>query len=407
MVLLATASLPFLPASVVRAEELAAIKDPAKLGFEPAKLSLIDRQMKELIAEQKVIGCAALIYKDGQIAYSKIWGQRNKKEELPVEADTIWRIYSMSKPVTSVAVMQLVERGKIGLDDPASKYLPEFKGLEVYDEDGKAAKKGALPTSPAKREMTIRDLLRHTSGLSYGFFGNTPVDLAYRKAGILVLDKDLKDMTSKLAKVPLLHQPGTRFHYSASTDVLGRVVEVASEMTFKDYLDKNIFQPLKMKDTYFSLPKEKLPRLAEMYRPEDGKLVPANRLSSARFVNEKNTFYSGGGGLCSTTADYLQFSKMLLNGGELNGKRILKSETIEQMTTNQLPKNAAWGRFQFGLGFQIDAEGHYSWGGAAGTRFWVDPKNKMITIFMIQINPYRAKYGQVFKRLAYNALESE
>lgn len=386
-------------------DQLQPVANPAVLGFDTNKLAKIDSTLEQSIEDGKIIGCSALIFKDGKIAYSKVFGQRNQKKDLPVEQDTIWRIYSMSKPITSVAVMQLAEKGKINLDDPASKYITEFKGLKVYDKGGKAIEKDALPVVDAQREMTVRDLLRHTSGLTYGFFGNTPVDQAYKKAGLLIFDADLKDMTRKMSQIPLLYQPGTRFHYSASTDVLGRIVEVASGKSFKDYLEQNIFTPLKMNDTCFSLPKDKLKRFAEMYRFEEGKLIPANRFSSARFINEKNKLYSGGGGLCSTTGDYLRFATALLNGGELDGKRILKASTIEEMTTNQLPRGAAGRNFKFGLGFQISDEGHYSWGGAAGTRFWVDPKNKMITIFMIQINPYQGGHGRIFKGLAYDALK--
>ena len=255
--------------------------------------------------------------------------------------------------------------------------------------------------------MTVRDLLRHTSGLTYGFFGDTPVDQAYRRAGILMLDADLQDMTNKLSRIPLLHQPGTRFHYSASTDVLGRIVEVASGQSFKSYLEANVFQPLKLQDTFFTVPQKKQNRFSEMYRFQENRLIPANKLSSVRFVNEKNTFYSGGGGLCSTMSDYLRFTSMLLAEGTLDGKQILKPESIKQMTSNQLPKGAASESFQFGLGFRINEQGHYSWGGAAGTRFWVDPKNKMITIFMVQINPYRGGHGEKFKKLAYEALDDQ
>lgn len=396
------------------AEELKAVANPETLGFDASKLEKIDQAMLDQIKDGKIVGCSALIFKDGKIAYARNWGKRDRKKDLPVEDDTIWRIYSMSKPITSVAVMQLVEKGKINLDDPIARFIPEFKDLRVFDRSAKQddrengnGKKTELPTVPANRPMTVRDLLRHTSGLTYGFFGDTPVDRAYRKAGILFLDADLQDMTRKLGKIPLLYQPGTRFHYSVSTDCLGRVVEVATGKSFKEYLQENIFDPLQMKDTFFTVPKAKQARLAELYRFQGAaNLVPAPRLTSVRFVNEQNRFYSGGGGLCSTTGDYLRFSRMLLNGGELDGNRILRKKTVQEMTRNQLPKGAAGRNFQFGLGFQISPEGHFSWGGAAGTRFWVDPKNRMITIFMIQINPYRGGHGQTFKRLAYQALKT-
>lgn len=375
--------------------------DPEKLGFEISKLAKIDQSMKSQIEAGKIVGCSALIMKDGKVAYSRVWGQRNREKDLPVELDTIWRIYSMSKPITSVAIMQLVESGKVKLDEPASTYLPEFKDLKVFQ----PARNGEEQTTvDCKREMTVRDLLRHTSGLTYGFFGNTKVDQAYRRSTVLITEEKIEKTITKLSKIPLLHQPGTKWHYSVSTDVLGRIVEVASGMTFRDYLQKNVFDPLDMKDTFFTVPKEKQGRFAEMYRFDGGKLVPVNIVSSFRFLAEDNQFYSGGGGLCSTTRDYLRFAQMLLGEGEFEGKRLLKKSSLKEMTKNQLPRGAGGIGFKFGLGFRIDNQGHFSWGGAAGTRFWVDPKNKMITVFMIQINPYQGGHGERFKKLAYDAL---
>lgn len=372
----------------------------AIVEFDSNKLKAIDSYVEKEIADGKMVGCSALIFQDDQVVYRQEWGLRNRKKDLPVTEDTIWRIYSMSKPITSVAVMQLVEQGKIDLDQPISTYLPEFKTLKVFKKSGDPK----LVTEEPKREMNTRDLLRHTSGLTYGFFGNSPVDQAYRRAGILVTDAKLSETITKLSKIPLQYQPGTRWHYGVSTDVLGRVVEVASGMSFKEYLDKNIFGPLKMTDTFFSVPKDKQNRFAEMYRFQDGKLVPASPMASIRFVSDRNEFYSGGGGLCSTTDDYLRFARMLLNKGELDGIRILKAETIAEMTRDQLPKSIQSREFKFGLGFRIDKNGHFSWGGAAGTRFWVDPNNKMITVFMVQINPYRGGHGAQFKKLTYAAL---
>jgi CubicO group peptidase (beta-lactamase class C family) len=361
--------------------------------------SAVEKYIVEKIDQGKIVGCSALVFKDGNTIYHEVFGQSQLAKNVPIEQDTIWRIYSMSKPITSVAVMQLVESKKIALDDEASKYLPEFKNLKVYSKDGEPV--------ACKREMTVRDLLRHTSGLTYGFFGNSATDKAYRNQGILVSDKTIGETVEKLGKIPLQYQPGTRWHYSVSTDVLGRLVEVVSGMPFDDYLKKNIFEPLKMNDTFFSVPKNKQTRLAEMYRfGRDGKLATAPARSSRRFLNETG-FFSGGGGLCSTTNDYLQFAKMLLNEGELNGVRIIQKTSHAEMIKNQLPEGAANKGFQFGLGFRIDDQGHYSWGGAAGTRFWVDPKNKMITMFMIQINPYQGGHGKAFKRIVYKNLIDE
>ncbi len=370
-------------------------QNKSALKVESSMFSKFDKRMQTEIKDGKIIGCSAMVMQNGKVVYKKKWGKRDQKKDLPVADDTIWRIYSMTKPITSVAVMQLVEAGKIKLDEPAATYLPEFKDLKVLKKDGTKV--------DCDRPMTVRDLLRHTSGLTYGFFGNTEVDKAYRSKRVMVFDKDLAESVTKLSKIPLLYQPGTRWHYSVSTDVLGRVVEVASGKSFAEYLDANVFKPLKMKDTFFTVPKEKLNRLAEMYMP-DGKngLKPANKFSSIRFVNQDNKYYSGGGGLCSTMDDYLRFCQMMINGGELDGKRILKSETIREMTINQLTGKMSAGFFKFGLGFRINLNGHYMWGGAAGTRFWCDPKNKIVGVYMIQINPYRSKpYGDDFCKLLY------
>ncbi len=365
-------------------------------GLDANSLEKFHQEIVESIQAGKVVGCAAALMKDHQLIYAKTWGQRNREESLPVEDDTIWRIYSMTKPITSVAVMQLVEAGKLKLDEPASSYLPDFKDLNVLV-DGEEV--------DCLREMTVRDLLRHTSGLSYGFFGDTPVDQAYKKAGVLIFDKNLAETVSKLGKIPLLHQPGTRFHYSASTDVLGRVVEVASGVSFKDYLQQNIFDPLDMRDTFFTVPEDKRDRFAQMYAPDgSGGLKPARKMASYRFVNDTG-FYSGGGGLCSTTGDYLRFCQMLLNEGEFDGQRLLESETVRDMTRNQLPDGASGRGFQFGLGFAISPQGHYAWGGAAGTRFWVDPQNEIIGVYMIQINPNRGRqFGNRFKQTVYESM---
>ena len=367
-----------------------------KNGFDVKKLAAIDKYMNREIDAGHIAGCSGLIFKNNELVYQKNWGQRHLRKELPVEDDTIWRIYSMTKPITSVAVMQLVEKGDLELDENVSKYLPEFKDLKVQNKNGKLER--------CRRQMTIRDLLRHTSGLTYGFFGDTPVDRAYRNAAVLILDKDLEHLVTKLSKIPLLHQPGKRWHYSVSADVLGRVIEVASKKSFQEYLQENIFDPLKMEDTFFSIPKDKQKRLAEMYMPVGNELKQSPIIESLRYLNDTG-YCSGGGGLCSTMHDYLQFARMVLNEGELNGQRLLSKKSIAEMTKNQIPKGAASRSFRFGLGFAIDSRDCFSWGGAAGTRFWVDPKNNMVTIFMIQIKPDRRSPREKFRKMVYDALE--
>ncbi len=379
------------------------VQDPAKQGFDASKLTALDELFAADVKDGRIAGCVALVFRDSDVVYCKTFGNSNQADEKQMTEDSIFRIYSMSKPVTSVAVMMLVEDGKIDLDAPVSKYLPEFAELKVL---GKAcdAEDGEATEVDLKRPMLVRDLMRHTSGLTYGFFGNTEIDKRYRRAGILSTNPTLADMVTKLSKIPLLHQPGERFHYSVSTDVLGRVVEVASKKSFADFLDQRIFKPLKMVDTGFTLPKDKHDRLAEMYRVgREKKLVASNRLESWRFLTP-NKFYSGGGGLCSTTADYLRFARMLANSGSLDGVTILKPETLKEMTKNQLPGGSRF--FQFGLGVRIDSQGRYGWGGAAGTRFWVDPKQKIVGLFMVQLKPYRGPdYEGQMKRIVYDALK--
>jgi len=373
------------------------------LGFSPKKLQAIDRKISALVRAKKVFGCSALVYRKGEEVYFGKWGYQDYDKQTVLERDTIFRIYSMSKPITSIAAMQLAERGELDIDASVTEYLPEFADLKVLE-----TKQGKPVEVDPKRKMTTRDLLRHTSGLTYGFFGNTPVDQRYRKAGVLMTDLSIKSTVTKLSKIPLLHHPATQFHYSASTDVLGRIVEVASEKKFDQYLNENIFDRLEMKDTSFMVPTEKQKRFAELYKPENkGDLKVANPLQSFRFKSQSNQFFSGGGGLCSTVDDYLAFCKMLLNKGKSGDEQIVKPETLEQMFKNQLGQieRSPGKQFKFGLGFRVFPQGDYGWGGAAGTRFWVHPEKEMAIIFMMQIMPNgNRKYGELVRDLAYGAM---
>jgi CubicO group peptidase (beta-lactamase class C family) len=375
--------------------------DPASAGFDAQGLTDLDELFAGEVDEGKLVGCLALVARGEKVVYCGTFGDRDREAQETMTEDTIFRIYSMSKPITSVAVMMLVERGEVDLDAPISKYLPVLANLKVAGKGDDGEETEVDPT----RKVTVRDLLRHTSGFTYGLDGDTPVDRRYRAVGILWRQSNLEALVEELAKLPLLHQPGTRFHYSVSTDVLGRLVEVVSEQSFAEFLDENVFGPLGMVDTFFTVPADKRDRFAQMYQPEKGGgLIPAPPLDSWRFLNE-NEFYSGGGGLCSTTRDYLRFAQMLANGGALGDERLLEQETIEEMTSDQLKDIPSSGGFQFGLGVWIDGQGRYGWGGAAGTRFWVDPKHKVIGLFMVQIKPYRgANYERQMKSLVYRAL---
>lgn len=367
----------------------------AEAGFDEAGLAALDELFEADVEAGRLVGCLALVARGDDVAYARTFGQRDREAELPMTEDTIFRIYSMSKPITSVAVMMLVERGKLELDAPVAEYLPEFEDVKVLEDGEEVAPEQA---------MTVRDLLRHTSGLTYGFFGNSPIDQRYKRAGILSRQKDLDELSRKLATIPLLHQPGTRWHYSVSTDLLGRLVEVATDQRFGDFLQEQLFAPLGMTDTSFTVPKQEQGRLAQMYRRGGDGLVPSPPLSSWRFLFE-NEFDSGGGGLCSTAGDYLRFARMLLGEGVLDGVRVLKAETVREMTRDQLEELPGRSRgFRFGLGVSIDRKGRYGWGGAAGTRFWVDPRNGEIGLFMVQINPYTAgEYEGRMKRLVEQA----
>lgn len=373
-----------------------------ELGFDIRKLESISRNLSSKINQGEAVGCSALVCRNNEEVYFGQWGYQNQRKQVPLKRNTIFRIYSMSKPITSIAAMQLVEKGKLDLDAPITVYLPEFAELKVLADEPNAVEVAA------KRKMTTRDLMRHTSGLTYGFFGNTKVDQKYRNNGVLVTDLNLKSTVGKLAKIPLLNHPGTKFHYSASTDVLGRVVEVVSKQPLDEYLKTNIFDPLEMSDTFFSVPTEKQDRFAELYKPDkQGTLAVANPIQSIRFYDQSNAFFSGGGGLCSTIDDYLKFCQMLLAEGNVKEKQIIKSETMKQIFSNQLVQieQSPGRQFKFGLGFRIFPEGDYGWGGAAGTRFWVNPDKDLAIIFMTQIMPYgRRNMGESVRDAVYSAM---
>jgi len=397
---------------------------PEEVGLSSEGLERIDAAMQQLVAEERVAGVVAAIARRGKIAYFGTLGVRDVDAGKPMEKDTIFRIYSMTKPITSVAVMMLHEEGRFSLDDPVSKYMPELGGLEVGVE-GKDPETGepAFTTVPSERDMTVRDLLRHTAGLTYGLFAQSEVDRMYMKAGVLNRNNTVADMVEKIGTLPLKHQPGTVWEYSVATDVLGRFVEVVAGMRFDKFLEERILKPLQMNDTAFYLPQEKKDRFAALYTQSKDRTIRPNTSRTYQNFLEPPTFLSGGGGLVSTTRDYLRFCQMLLNKGTLDGVRLLKPETVELMTTDQLgdvqiaPIGVVLGvaNAGFGLGFRITkasgrmgaigADGTYSWGGAASTIFWIDPKEQMVGIFMVQITPLNSTYGRRFAAMAYEAID--
>ncbi len=384
------------------------VVQPEAVGLSRERLQRIDRHLeRRYLAPGKIAGALTLVARKGQVAYLSPLGEMDLARGKPMAEDTLFRIYSMTKPITSVALMMLYEHGLFQLDDPVHKLIPEWRDLRVY----RLGKHPSWVTDPCERPMSIRDLFIHTSGLTYGFMERTNVDHAYRRLGIgRESQKNLREMVESLAEVPLEFSPGTRWNYSVSTDVLGYLVEVLSGMPLDEYYRSQIFEPLGMVDTAFQVPPEKLHRFAANYtRGRDKSLRLEDDPETSAFVKPVS-FFSGGGGLVSTAADYLRFCRMLLNGGELDGARILGRKTIELMTLNHLPEGKdltelALGRFAettyegvgFGLGFSVQLDcaksqlvgspGEYAWGGAASTVFWIDPSEELIVIFMTQFFP--------------------
>ena len=379
------------------------ITSPENVGMSSEKLARAKSSVQALIDKEKIAGASIIVARKGKIVLSETFGMMDKKANKPMQPDTIFRIYSMSKPITSVAAMMLYEQGKIKLDDPISKYIPEFKGLKVYSESGKH--------DDQARQMSVRDLLRHTTGLTYGYFGNTAVDKMYMSNGVLKRKSSLQDMINKLSGIPLLYQPGTKWHYGVSTDVLGYLVQKISGQPLDDFFRQKIFEPLDMKDTAFYVPNEKVNRFAACYGPkQNGELRIVDDPAKSQYLAEP-LLCSGGGGLVSTARDYLRFSQMLLNKGQLDGKRLLRCETVEMMTSNQLPDSVKRGEDEgFGLGFSVRLrdgrfpQGEYGWGGAASTHFWISPKDELIVIALSQYMPFSSQLQNAVKSIIYESI---
>jgi CubicO group peptidase (beta-lactamase class C family) len=353
-------------------------------------------------------GSQVLVYRRGKIVHSAVQGFADLERKVPVKDDTIFRIYSMTKPITSVAFMMLVEEGAVALDEPVHKYIPEWKNLGVFQ----AGNAPAFLTRPPSRPMLIVDLLRHTSGLTYGFQQRSNVDAAYREKKIGEIEKagTLQSMIDDLAKLPLEFSPGEAWNYSVATDVIGYLIGQISGMPFEQFLKERIFDPLGMNDTDFFVPADKADRLAACYSADGkGGMTLQDDPATSSFLVPPS-FISGGGGLCSTAADYLTFCRALIDGGELGGVRLIGPKTLALMTSNHLPggrdlpemsrslfSEAAYNGIGFGLGFSVTlnpaqtlipgSAGEYAWGGAATTSFWIDPAEELIAIFMTQVLP--------------------
>jgi len=402
---------------------------PEQVGLSSERLARIDSHLKgSYVDPGKIAGALTLVCRRGRVAHLSPLGLMDRERGTAMAEDTIFRIYSMTKPITSVALMMLYEHGQFQLDDPVHRWIPEWRNLQVFA-GGNAP---AFLTEPCRRPMTVRDLLTHTSGLTYGFMERTNVDRAYRKLGVGALGKpfsgDLAEMVKALAGLPLEFSPGTAWNYSVSTDVVGHLVELISGERFDEYLRRHVFEPLGMLDTGFFVPEEKTGRFAACYQRGPGKqLLLMDDPLKSHYLRPPQLL-GGGGGLVSTAADYLRFCRMLLGGGELEGVRLLGRKTIELMTRNHLPggkdlSQASVGMFSeiamrgtgFGLGFSVNLDpvaaggvgsaGEYAWGGAASTIFWIDPAEELIVIFLTQIFPSRTfNFRGQLKSIIYPAL---
>ena len=377
---------------------------PESVGFSSERLGRVNKMMQGYIDKGKLASGLTMLARHGETFHFEPYGVLDLESGVPVERDTLFRIYSMTKPITSAAVMMLYEEGHFSLDDPVGKFIPELASLKVYDGMGETGMRLADQQQP----VTIRHLLTHTSGLSYGFHQDSPVEEMYREADITPPDGTLQEMVEKLGRLPLVTQPGTKWRYSFATDVLGYLVEVISGKPFDQFLQDGILDPLGMSDTSFFAPEEKLDRLATVYGASpNGKIVPFHNPLVDRHARP-HTLFSGGGGLVSTGADYMRFCQMLLNGGVLGDQRLLAPKTVEMMRSNHLAdelKPFAVGQSNasdakgcgFGLGFRvvmdiaqhgiIGSNGIYSWGGAASTVFWIDPQEDMVAILLTQFMP--------------------
>ena len=401
--------------------------DTQTSGMSAKKLALIDRHItKNYLENERLTGALTAIYRKGRLVHYSALGLSDREQKKPVLWDTIYRIYSMTKPITSTALMMLYERGLFQLDDPVEEYIPEFKEIEVYvsgDYEG-------FITEKPKRAMTIGDLLSHQSGLTYGFMHRTEVDAAYRKIGLdRNKQKNLREFVEALSNVPLEFSPGDRWNYSVATDVCGYLIEILSGKKLDKFFEENIFEPLAMEDTGFQVPENKIHRLAANYLYNLGGPPKLIEEKSDEYTGLTPSFLSGGGGLFSTAEDYLIFCRMILNKGYLNGERLLSRKTVELMSSNHLRASSsladiAYGRWSestfdgvgFGLGFSIlidparaqisGTPGELAWGGMASTAFWIDPVEDLITIFMTQLVPSSTyNIRRELRTLVYSAIE--
>ena len=394
--------------------------NPKENGFSPERLTRIDQLCNDYVSKNYIPGAVVLIVRNGKVVYHKAYGYSDAEAKTTLKKDDIFRIASQTKAITSLAVMMLFEEGKLLLDDPISKYIPEFKNPKVLSSLNWADT--TYSTIPAKSEITIRQLLTHTSGLDYAEIGSQDFKAIYAKSkipsgtGMHSANQLLADKIKLLGSLPLKHHPGEQYTYGLNTDVLGYLVEVVSGQSLDQFFKTRIFQPLGMNDTYFYLPAEKYNRLVALHQSKAGVLkrveIPAGKGLNPNYPNTVGTYFSGGAGLSSTIEDYAKFLQLFINKGEYNGVRLLSRKTIELMLTNQTQPPIT---VQFGLGFGLETAandyqsiyslGSFSWGGAFNTAYWADPKEKLIGL--IYTNMYGSNTYQVndkFKVLTYQAI---
>jgi CubicO group peptidase (beta-lactamase class C family) len=421
--MLASMAMILLMVAIASAQGLPKAKNPEEVGLSSERLKRISAWMKADIEKGVIPGAVVLIARQGKVAYFEAFGYRDRGKNLPMARDSIFRIMSMTKPFTSLAIMMLAEEGKIQLYYPVSRYLPEFKDLKVgIEKKDQATEKMELVLEPPQREMTIQDLLRHTSGLTYGF-GRSAVEDLYNAAKVFDWNQTNAEMITKLSKLPLRYHPGTTWDYSMSTDVLARVVEVVSGVSFDAFIRERITKPLRQPDTgFWAEGSGRQARVAELPKDQPSPF--------AQDVTKPLKWLSGGGGMVSTAADYARLCQMFLNGGRLDGIRLVSRKTVELMTANHLPAGIRFspltypifGAFSptpenghgFGLGFAVRTEtglsslpgsaGDYSWAGALGTFFWIDPKEKLIAVKMMQAPTQRLHYRYLFRHYVYQAI---
>jgi CubicO group peptidase (beta-lactamase class C family) len=387
---------------------------PEQVGLSSERFGRITALLDQEIETGVIPGAVLAIARGGRVGYAEARGYRDKEAGAAMGFDAIFRIASMTKPIVSVAAMALAEEGRLDIGAPVADYIPAFKELKV-----------GVERRPAARAMTVQDLLRHTSGLTYAAFGDSPVQMVWRDANLMDENQTNEELVGKLAQLPLMFEPGTTWEYSMSTDVLGRVVEIASGQSLAAFIAERITRPLAMVDTAFAAAGDKAARIAEpLVDKATGKKPPM------RNPAREPRWHSGGGGLCGTAADYLRFCQMLLNGGELDGVRILAPKTVRLMASQHLPPDVGYGEtarsrfgqlapvpemgYGFGLGFAVrlaqglspapGSVGEFFWGGVTGTYFWIDPREQMVVVLMLQAPDQRLRYRYLARRLVYGAV---